>query len=54
MKDYNEFDGLVHKGSKVYELDGTEVSPNHSSFVQMPGVEVADRNAEDDERMEIS
>ena len=52
MKDYNEFDGLVHKNGKLYELDGKEVHPTSSSFVQMPGVEVADRNAAEDERVE--
>ena len=53
MKDYNEFDGLVHKGSHFFELDGTEVKPNQSSFVEMPGIEVADRNAEEDEQKEV-
>ena len=52
MKDYNEFDGLVHKNGKVYELDGTEVNRYSDSLIQTTGVEVADRNAEDDEDLE--
>ena len=52
MKDYNEFDGLVHKGGKLFELDGTVVLPRLDSFVQMNGIEVADRNAEEDEKMD--
>ena len=52
MKDYNQFDGLVHKGGKLYELDGTLVHENSSSFVQLNGIEVADRNAAEDEQME--
>ena len=54
MKDYNEFDGLVHKGGKLFELDGTVVQPRLDSFVQMNGIEVADRNAEEDEKMELA
>ena len=42
MKDYNEFDGLVHKGTHFFELDGTEVTPNHSSFVQIGKSDVND------------
>ena len=35
MKDYNQFDGLVHKGGKLYELDGTAVQSRIDSFVQL-------------------
>ena len=54
MKDYNQFDGLIHKGGKVYDLDGTEVHQRFDSFVQLDGIEVADRNADDDEKVEIA
>ena len=54
MKDYNEFDGLVHKGGKLYDIDGTPVQQRIDSFVQMNGIEVADRNAEEDEQKEVA